>query len=63
MSLNRRDFLKIAGLAGCALAAGAPKRTEAAEESVEFYGLLVDTTKCIGCRSCEEACNEKNGLP
>jgi Fe-S-cluster-containing dehydrogenase component len=25
--------------------------------------VLVDTTRCIGCRSCEEACAEANGLP
>lgn len=25
--------------------------------------MLIDTTKCIGCRSCEEACNQKNSLP
>ena len=31
--------------------------------SIEFYGMLIDTTKCIGCRSCEEACNGQNGLP
>ncbi|MGB3095151.1 MAG: 4Fe-4S dicluster domain-containing protein, partial [Candidatus Deferrimicrobiaceae bacterium] len=63
MSVNRRDFLKIAGMAGSSLLAGAPRRSEAAVASVEFYGLLIDTTKCIGCRSCEEACNEQNGLP
>ena len=27
------------------------------------WGMLVDTTKCIGCRACEEACNEANKLP
>ena len=25
--------------------------------------ILVDTTKCIGCRMCERACAEANGLP
>jgi formate dehydrogenase iron-sulfur subunit len=63
MSVNRRDFLKLAGLTGCSLVAGAPRRSEAAVKSIEFYGLLIDTTKCIGCRSCEEACNEVNRLP
>ena len=63
MSVNRRDFLKLAGVTGVSLLAGAPRRSEAAMTSIEFYGLLVDTTKCIGCRSCEEACNEQNGLP
>jgi Fe-S-cluster-containing dehydrogenase component len=31
--------------------------------NTEFVGVLVDTTVCIGCRSCEEACAEANGLP
>src|SRR3972149_6553710 len=63
MSVNRRDFLKLAGVTGCSLLAGAPRRSEAAMASTEFYGLLVDTTKCIGCRSCEGAGNGQNGLP
>ena len=25
--------------------------------------MLVDTTLCIGCRKCEEACNRSNHLP
>lgn len=63
MNVNRRDFMKFAGLTGCTLLAGAPRRSEAAVADVEFYGMLIDTTKCIGCRACEEACNAKNGLP
>jgi Fe-S-cluster-containing dehydrogenase component len=27
------------------------------------YGLLLDTTLCVGCRSCEVACKEVNELP
>jgi len=27
------------------------------------YGVLHDTTLCIGCRSCEAACNEVNDFP
>jgi formate dehydrogenase iron-sulfur subunit len=26
-------------------------------------GLLIDTTRCIGCRGCTLACKEANGLP
>ncbi len=66
MSINRREFLKIAGSAGACLAAGTPRAARAASPAgapKEFYGMLIDTTKCIGCRSCEEACNEKNRLP
>jgi formate dehydrogenase iron-sulfur subunit len=29
----------------------------------ERYGILVDTTRCIGCRRCEWACNEWNKNP
>ena len=27
------------------------------------YGMLTDLTACVGCRSCEKACNEANKLP
>jgi len=27
------------------------------------YGILIDTTKCVGCNSCSEACAEAHGLP
>jgi formate dehydrogenase iron-sulfur subunit len=26
-------------------------------------GLLIDTTRCIGCEACSAACKEQNGLP
>ena len=37
-----------------------PKR---ALEPGEQYRFHFDMTKCIGCRSCEVACNEQNGNP
>lgn len=68
MGIDRRTFLK--GL-GTGLAAAAPSslllpgklgaREVAAGE--EFMGVLVDTTRCIGCRSCEMACAEAHNLP
>ncbi len=27
------------------------------------YGMVVDTTKCIGCKACVAACKTKNNLP
>ena len=71
MSIGRREFLKIAGLAGTGLAAGgvaakaraALTGPAAGPPNPEFYGMLIDTTKCVGCRSCEEACNAQNKLP
>ena len=29
----------------------------------DTYGCLVDTTLCVGCRKCEQACNERHRLP
>jgi len=33
------------------------------KDEKEFLGVLVDTTRCIGCRQCEAACAEVNDLP
>jgi formate dehydrogenase iron-sulfur subunit len=66
--MDRRTFLKIIGSGVAGVTAGdllAPGKSSA-EESLsgkEFYGILVDTTRCIGCRRCEKACAEVNGLP
>jgi formate dehydrogenase iron-sulfur subunit len=51
------------------LEAGAPARVvnalipERPLEEGEQYRFHFDMTKCIGCRSCEIACNEQNGNP
>jgi formate dehydrogenase iron-sulfur subunit len=68
MTISRRNFLKVAGAAGGVLLSGGKSPAQAAapqtsEGGVEFTGMLIDTTKCIGCRACEEACNEANQLP
>lgn len=61
--MDRRNFLKTVGIAsGTALTAGTLRAEEPAEEK-EFVGVLVDTSRCIGCRSCEMACAEAHGLP
>lgn len=60
--MRRRRFLQLASVAGASAAA----RTAGAQErkpSREFLGVLCDTTRCIGCRSCEVACAEAHGLP
>lgn len=64
MGITRRTFLGTLGAAGLATALPAG-RSEAWESSAKpnAYGCLVDLTRCIGCRKCEEACNEVNALP
>ncbi len=61
--MNRRKFLQIAGVGGGAALSGCTLKAGASDKPSEFVGMLVDTTRCIGCRSCEVACAEANGLP
>lgn len=66
--LNRRSFLKGGLAGGAAIAAvGTSKQAGAAGQSFGGYpdsmGVLVDLTKCVGCRTCEAACNKEQGLP
>jgi len=64
MKVSRRGFLKLAGVAGATAVVGAPSAANASSGTgVEPCGLLIDTTKCVGCRGCEVACSEQNGLP
>ena len=65
MSISRRGFL------GGLVAGAGVLATESATAATHTrflgypgrYGLLHDTTLCVGCRSCEGACNKMNELP
>lgn len=59
---DRRGFLKAVGAAGL-IAAITPEALAAAEAAGDPYGVLVDTTVCVGCKTCERACAEAHGLP
>jgi formate dehydrogenase iron-sulfur subunit len=64
--MNRRDFLKYAAGATAAtlpVAAAAQTTELTVRPTREFVSVLVDTTRCIGCRDCEVACATENGLP
>jgi formate dehydrogenase iron-sulfur subunit len=65
MKLTRRGFLKVAGItAGTGLAATATVGAAApAPVDPGMPGVLVDTTRCAGCRACEAACAEANQNP
>lgn len=66
MPLTRRRFLGWIGAAGAGTLLG---RQADAASNVHFKGypdsfaVLHDTTLCVGCRSCEAACNKVNELP
>ncbi len=64
MGTSRRSFIKWVAAAGASVAL--PKGASAQEYFTGYpdsYGVLYDTTLCIGCRSCEVACNKVNNLP
>ncbi|MCL4306197.1 4Fe-4S dicluster domain-containing protein [bacterium] len=70
MKINRRNFLKLAGLATANVAVGTlPGKAVASPGHFtghpERRGVLVDTTQCIGlnCRRCELACAKEHNLP
>jgi formate dehydrogenase iron-sulfur subunit len=64
MGISRRNFLKILTAAGAATAtARASAHAWQSRAPSDPYGCLVDLTRCIGCRKCEQACAEVNGLP
>ncbi len=62
---NRRNILK----SGLATTIGAMLTTTGSAEAHNIkkypnsFGVLVDMTRCVGCRSCEAACNEEQKLP
>ena len=66
MKLDRRKFLKIGAAAGgaavCSVATPAGARDER-EPDPNWYGMLNDSTRCIGCKACQVACKTENKLP
>ncbi len=66
MGINRRDLLKlIAAGGGATLLNPSPRAWSSSNTTLnpERWGMLVDTTRCIGCRHCEWACKKQNKLP
>ncbi len=64
MSISRRNFLG-ALTAGAGTVAGADKllAAENFDGYPDRYGMLTDLSRCVGCRTCEAACNKQNKLP
>ena len=64
--ISRRKFLVGSASIGSALLLGTSKNALASPEFSGWpdrFGFLTDLTQCVGCRSCEKACNEANNLP
>ncbi|KPL03663.1 MAG: hypothetical protein AMJ73_05845 [candidate division Zixibacteria bacterium SM1_73] len=64
--MDRRKFLKAVAAAGGAGLVGKSKLARGVEHFTGYpdrLGVLTDLTRCVGCRTCEAACNEVNKLP
>lgn len=64
--MKRRDLLKtMCAAGGLSLVGGrlGAEQRPAVAALADRVGVLVDTTKCLGCRICEYACATANGLP
>lgn len=61
--MKRRTFLTFAGAAAGASLVGSGQAEASTIAPRDGNGLLIDLTLCIGCRGCESACAEANGLP
>lgn len=62
---NRRDFIKFSVAAGVGSTFISDSAKAGAKNilSPDRMGVLVDTTVCIGCGNCEQACREAHNLP
>ena len=64
MDIDRRYFLKTIGFMGFTFTVGKSLVAEQINSSdIEFYGILYDSTLCIGCQNCEYACADQYELP
>lgn len=63
--LNRRNFIKgsLAGSVALPLLASKEAGAKDFEGYPDGMGVLVDLSRCVGCRSCEAACNKEQNLP
>ncbi len=60
--MNRRTFVQTLGVAGASVLPMHGGHAEQESPPKEFVGVLVDTTRCVGCRTCEMTCAETHGF-
>ena len=65
MKISRRSILKTGVLGSLATLLLRPKsgKTHDIKEYPDSMGVLVDLSRCVGCRSCEAACRAEQNLP
>lgn len=66
MAITRRKFLGWMGAAGAGVTVGKSAQAASNKHFTGYpgsMGVLHDIVRCVGCRSCEAACNAVNQLP
>ena len=71
MKLTRREFIQACGASAVLLGVGAtmaPPSLDMGARNVpqpprKSNGVLIDTTKCVGCQRCQAACQANKNLP
>ncbi len=64
MSIDRRNFFKVLGVTGATFAFGDEAKAKPSDEEItEFKAVLYDSTRCVGCQTCEISCAEAHNLP
>jgi Fe-S-cluster-containing dehydrogenase component len=64
MENSRRKFLHTSSILAASLYSGNKLvASEVEQEKPINYGVLVDTTICVGCRNCEWACKTAHNIP
>jgi len=63
--ITRRSILKsgVAGSIASLLFRPKPSKAHQITTYTDSMGVLVDLTRCVGCRSCEAACNAEQNMP
>ena len=63
MEVNRRQFIWSVGLGTAAGLSPHDSQAAQASNSDDWLAMLTDLSLCVGCRKCEWACKDVNGLP
>ncbi|HID88409.1 MAG TPA: hydrogenase 2 operon protein HybA [Anaerolineales bacterium] len=62
MTMDRRRFLKLSGVSLGAALLGT-RGIGSVRGAEDGLGMLYDASRCVGCRACQMACKQWNGLP
>ena len=66
MDISRRKFFQLVAVgsaAVCATTAQASTAHQSPEPDPNWYGMLNDSARCIGCKACQVSCKRENNLP